>query len=269
MPIDAELIAAVHVSRARRDGIPAPDDDHHALFQVSTIDALLDGRFDGELPMSEVLARGDHGLGTLDGLDGEMLILDGVAWQGRMDGSLRRIEPDERTPFAVVMRFEAESVDRLAVPDGSVLDLDALQAAVDALIPDPDLIYGVRIEAEVGSITVRSVPKQHPPYPPLTAVTAQEAVIDLPAGTVTIVGFRRPAAFAGIGVPGYHLHAADAARAMGGHVLRVALRSGTVALDHAGELHLELPAGVSDAIAAASEAVRASIDAAERHVPGD
>jgi acetolactate decarboxylase len=268
MPIDAELIAAVHVTRARRDGIPAPDDDHHALFQVSTIDALLEGRFEGELPMSEVLARGDHGLGTLDGLDGEMLILDGVAWQGRMDGTLRRIGPDERTPFAVVMRFQAEAVHPLAAPADGTMDLSALQGAIDALLPDPDLIYGVRVEAEVASITVRSVPKQEPPYPPLNAVTAQEAVMELPGGAVTIVGFRRPSAFAGIGVPGFHLHAADAARAMGGHVLAVAFRSGTVAVDHADQLHLELPAGVSDAIAAASDEVRSRIASAEEQIPG-
>ena len=269
MPFDAELIAAVHVTRFRRDAIPAPDGDPHALFQVSTVEALLEGRFDGELPMSEVLARGDHGLGTLDGLDGEMLILDGVAWQGRMDGTLRRVGPDERTPFAVVMPFHAEATHALAAPaDGTPFDLDALTAAVDALLPDPGLIYGVRIEAEVASITVRSVPKQVPPYPSLTAVAALEAIIELPAGRVTIVGFRRPAVFAGIGVPGYHLHAADAARAMGGHVLAIAFRSGTVAYDRADALHLELPAGVSAAIGAASEEARARIAQAEEHLPG-
>jgi len=268
MPIDLGLIAAIHVDRARHGDLATPSRRADEVFQVSTIAALLEGRYDGDLSIGELLGYGDLGLGTLDGLDGEMLIVDGVAWQGTMDGSLRRIGAEERTPFAVIVPFVAEREAPLPVAANEALALDPLQRAIDRLIPDPTRIWAIRIEAEVRSITVRSVPRQVPPYPPLVAVTAQEALFALPAGRMTIVGFRFPDALGGIGVPGYHLHAADAARAQGGHVLAVELVAGTIALDPADTLHLELPAGVGDAIAAATAEEQARIAAAEVRIPG-
>ena len=50
----------------------------HTIFQNSLMTALLDGIYDGELTISDILSKGNFGLGTFDALDGEMLILDGV-----------------------------------------------------------------------------------------------------------------------------------------------------------------------------------------------
>lgn len=52
---------------------PAQD----TLYQVSTLDSLMQGVYDGELMLEELLQRGDFGIGTFDALDGEMVILDG------------------------------------------------------------------------------------------------------------------------------------------------------------------------------------------------
>ena len=70
--------------------------------------ALLDGVYDGDVTIRELLEHGDFGLGTFNGLDGEMLVLDGVCYQLRGDGSARPAEPDQRTPFAVVTWFAAD-----------------------------------------------------------------------------------------------------------------------------------------------------------------
>ena len=50
----------------------------HTIFQNSLMTALLDGIYDGELTIGDILSKGNFGLGTFDALDGEMLILDGV-----------------------------------------------------------------------------------------------------------------------------------------------------------------------------------------------
>ena len=49
------------------------------VYQTSTMGALLDGVYDGDVTIRELLRHGDFGLGTFNGLDGEMLVLDGVA----------------------------------------------------------------------------------------------------------------------------------------------------------------------------------------------
>ncbi|MBI5207561.1 MAG: acetolactate decarboxylase [Candidatus Firestonebacteria bacterium] len=43
------------------------------LVQISTIDALMNGLYDGFISVSEALKYGDTGIGTFDGLDGEMI----------------------------------------------------------------------------------------------------------------------------------------------------------------------------------------------------
>ena len=43
------------------------------IFQTSTMAALLDGVYEGNVSIRELLRHGDFGLGTFNILDGEML----------------------------------------------------------------------------------------------------------------------------------------------------------------------------------------------------
>ena len=58
------------------------------LTQVSTIDALLAGAYDGVMNTSEFKNYGNFGLGTFDKLDGEMIVLNGDVYQARYDGKV-------------------------------------------------------------------------------------------------------------------------------------------------------------------------------------
>ena len=44
------------------------------LYQVSLLQALSLGRYDGSVAIGELKRNGDSGLGTFDGLDGERII---------------------------------------------------------------------------------------------------------------------------------------------------------------------------------------------------
>jgi acetolactate decarboxylase len=217
-----------------------PERREHLLFQTSTIDALLSGHFDGDVSMAELCQHGDLGLGTLNGCDGELLVLDGAAWQARLDGSLHRVPGDALTPYAVVTRFDPDHRIDLAGP----LDFDALAARLDAEGRPGAEGAAVRIEGRFASVRIRSVPRQQRPYPPLADVVAQQQVTELEEVDGTVVGFRFPGPLDGIEISGWHLHFADAARERGGHVLGCVLEQGTAALDHEGGLHVELPPGV-------------------------
>ena len=84
-----------------------PDSDpipRHTVFQTSLMSALLDGVYDGEMTIGELLTHGDFGLGTFNSLDGEMVIADGVCYQVR-DGVGQLAGNDQRTPFAVITTF--------------------------------------------------------------------------------------------------------------------------------------------------------------------
>ncbi len=51
------------------------------LFQYNTLGALMAGLYGGSLTVGELLEHGDLGLGTLDSIDGELIVLDGKAYQ--------------------------------------------------------------------------------------------------------------------------------------------------------------------------------------------
>src|ERR1700684_3964182 len=79
------------------------------VYQTSTIAALLDGIYDGDVTIAELLTHGDFGLGTFNHLDGEMVVLDGVCHHRRSDGSVAVAAADDRTPFAAVTWFKPET----------------------------------------------------------------------------------------------------------------------------------------------------------------
>src|SRR5436190_10893345 len=104
--VAALLIAAGCASR--------PD----ALFQYSTINALLTGVYDGDMTFGELRRYGDFGLGTFNALDGEMIALDGRYYQVTADGAVQPVRDDMRTPFAVVAHFHPGASQTLKnVPD--------------------------------------------------------------------------------------------------------------------------------------------------------
>ena len=77
---------------------PAPlSSCHRKITQVSVLNALMSGRYDGVMPIAELLRYGDFGLGTLDQLDGELIVLDGRAYQARGDGAVVEAGSDRWT----------------------------------------------------------------------------------------------------------------------------------------------------------------------------
>jgi acetolactate decarboxylase len=238
--IDHRLIGALHVRALDRAGLAHDRAAEHVAWQAGTLDALMDGRYDGDVTVGELLAHGNHGIGTLQHLDGELVVLDGEGWVIDGAGTVRRVPPGTRTPFAVLCPFAPTTSAPLAGP----LPLDELHHALDALATDGELVEAVRVDGTFADLTLRSVHAQRRPYPPLAEVTKHQTEWSVPAASGTLVGFRFPDASAGLEVPGYHLHFLSDDRAVGGHVLDLTLETGTAAVEGVGELHVELPEGL-------------------------
>ena len=238
--LDERWIRSLHVESMRRADLHA-ERDPHVLFQASTIGALLDGSFDGDLSFAELAEHGDLGLGTLNRLDGEMIALDGEFFRADVDGAVNRVEARARTPFAVVTRLEPEVDTRL---EGE-LTHEELLARLDALVPVGASSCAIRLDGRFELVRARSVPAQSPPYRPLTEVVADQHVFELEDIAGTMLGFRFPAYVEGIEVAGYHLHFISDDRRRGGHVLGSRSRGLRARLDLSNDLHVELPVGVA------------------------
>ncbi len=222
------LIACAGLAQA------APRD---VLYQVSTLDALMAGRYDGLVTLKELRAKGDIGIGTFHGLDGEMILLDGVFYRAGTDGGVTRPPLSVRTPFAMVTFHDRD----ITAPLHAVGSLSELTRQLDALLPSLGLHYVIRVDGRFRTVKARSVPAQQAPYPPLTAVPQSQFTWSEIEGT--LVGYRLPYFVTGANMAGYHFHFIDKARRRGGHVLQIDLLNGTAEIDITREYYLRIDPG--------------------------
>ncbi len=216
-----------------------PTASRDVVFQTATLQALLEGVYDGNLACGELRHHGDMGIGTLDALDGEMVGVDGRFYQVKADGVAYRVPDNLTTPFAVVTFFDADQTVTLAGPT----DLAALTRGIDRMLPTLNIPYAIKITGTFRHVKTRSVPAQVKPYPRLVDVVKHQAVFEFPHVAGTIVGFRLPQFMDGLNAPGYHLHFLTASRRAGGHLLDCVATKVKVELDASPEFFLSLPTG--------------------------
>jgi acetolactate decarboxylase len=237
--LDERLIKALHVEALRRTELHR-EYEPHVLFQASTIGGLLQGAYDGDVSFGELAEHGDLGLGTLNALDGEMIAVDGRFYRADFDGAIHEVSPSAKTPFAVMVFFTPTAQLDLDVP----VSQEELLARLDTRVPAGAPSWAVRIDGSFESVRARSVPRQKPPYRPLTEVIAEQHVFELRDVAGTLLGFRFPDYSEGIEVSGYHLHFISEDRSRGGHVLACRAQSVRARLDPSSNLHVELPPGI-------------------------
>lgn len=208
------------------------------LYQVSTIDALMLGMYEGVQPFAELKKHGDFGIGTFDALDGEMVAVDNRFYQVRSDGSAYPVADAMTTPFATVTFFEPD----ISITADREMNYSVFSSYVADHLPSQNMIYAVRINGRFPAIKVRSVPRQTPPFLPLTAAVANQSVFEYFGARGTVAGFYLPKFTGGLNVPGCHLHFISADRKTGGHILDFTIEENTTAtFDTTPSFEISLP----------------------------
>ena len=208
------------------------------LTQVSTLDALMSGMYDGYTTLKEMLKYGDTGLGTFQGLDGEMLVMDGKVYRIAYDGTISNPVLSTLTPYAALTFFAAD----IRKPLTAGLTLAAFPAYTDALLPTLNLFYAIRIEGTFRKIRTRSVPLQtQKPYLPLAEVVKNQSTFEFENIEGIIIGLRCPSYVKGINSPGYHLHFITKDKKGGGHVLDFVIEQAEMQIDQTPEFKMILP----------------------------
>jgi len=229
------LLPAVLVALAGCTALPTPGQE---VTQISTYPALEMGLYDGNVTYAQLPQAGNFGIGTFDGMDGEMVALDGQIYQARSDGSVRRADQTLETPFATVTFFTAEQ--RLQ-PDEPLASYDQLKAYLARVAPPANRPYAIRIDGMFPYIKIRSVPRQSEPYPPLADVVAQQVTWERKDMRGTLVGYWFPEYLSALVAPGYHLHFISDDRQVAGHLLECSLDGATVAIDYLDQVTLRIP----------------------------
>ena len=207
------------------------------VYLCAPVNALVEGIYQEKIPLTKIRRHGDFGLGTFDGLDGEMVMLDGCVYQIAGDGRVREVkEEDAATPFACVTFYAPASHDDL----DEELDYTDFLDWILRLLPSPNLFYALRIEGSFAHVRVRSVPRQEN-YRPLVDVAADQPVFEFTEVEGTLAGFFSPAFLESLTVPGLHLHFLSNDRTQGGHLLECRPRRVRVGVQFISTLELGLP----------------------------
>ena len=207
------------------------------VHQVSTLDMLLAGGYDGVASVGEVRQHGDFGLGTYDRLDGEMVILDGTVYQIRGDGSVRVASMGETTPYAMVTKFVPDAQFRV----DQTVALEELEAELDRRLGNLNVFHAIRIDGVLPRVELRSLHAQHKPYPDVEKVTANQPTWNFENVAGTLVGVRSPSNVGTMALPGYHWHFISDDRAVGGHILGADVGPSLVHMNHNRNWDVRLP----------------------------
>lgn len=208
-----------------------------ALFQTSTISALMVGDFSGTMSFKDLKSHGDFGIGTFDGLDGEMVALDGQFYQVKSDGHAYQVNDTATTPFAEVTFFKPE--DNLSL--NGTYNFTQIESYLDSKRPTKNIFYAIRIDGTFDYVKTRAPQAQSEPYPTLTDALKTQKIFQFNNTTGTVVGFWCPSYAKDVNVAGYHLHFINGNRSAGGHLLDIRLHEAKVAIDDLTELDVELP----------------------------
>jgi acetolactate decarboxylase len=208
----------------------------NSVYLSAPINALVEGFYVQNTTMAEIKERGDFGLGTFNYLDGEMVLLDGEVYQIRSDGVVYQVPDDEKSPFACVTFFSPDTFDDMEAP----FDYPDITGLLNGLIPSPNMLYAIRIDAEFRYVKTRAAPKSEN-YMPLVEATRNQAVFEFRDVKGCLAGFHTPAYMEHLNAPGYHLHFLTEDRRHGGHLIGCELKRARISIQHVPELKLDLP----------------------------
>ena len=189
------------------------------VYQHGTLGGLMESLMAGTAEIGTLLTQGDFGIGTLEGSNGEIILLDGILYHANQTGEITILEGEELTPYAAVTRFQEDG----AFPVSTETDEN--------------------IKAQ---ILEKISPKQEKPYPPFVEAARNQPEFTADNIQGTVVGFFTPKLFHGASAAGFHLHFISEDHQFGGHILDFGIKQGTVSWMETAELRQHFPVHDAD-----------------------
>ena len=232
--------------------------NRETIYQVALLQSLTQGYYDGIVKVSELKQHGDTGIGTFEGVNGEMIVLDGKVYQALGDGSVKEADDDETVPFSNVTFFD----DDISVTLSKADNVNVLKEQLSQTVEEngKNLFYMVKVSGEFQKMFVRSELKREKPYKSLDqALSTDQREFHYENIKGTVVALYCPDYMGGLNTPGWHFHFISDDRTKGGHILDLSFETAEAAFDltESFDLYLsddedfqrmELSKDVSDAI---------------------
>ena len=206
------------------------ENDRETIYQVALLQSLTQGYYDGIIKVSELRQHGDIGIGTFEGVNGEMIVLDGTVYQALGDGTVQKAADDETVPFSNVTFFDKDGSLELS----DINDVNALKEKLNAMVEEngKNLFYFVKMSGTFEKMNVRSEIKQEKPYKTLDkALETDQREFNYDNITGTVIALYCPDYMNGLNTPGWHFHFISEDRKLGGHILQLSVKDARAAFD--------------------------------------
>lgn len=233
------LIIAIFAGCSASDN-EAVSQDRDVLYQVSLLQGLTFGDYNGSVTVEELKKHGDTGIGTFDGLNGELIMVDGEVYRAAGDGSIETISDEETIPFSNVTFIDADETKKLK----GVSDYETLCSELDKFVEEngKNRFYVIRIDGTFAEANVRSVNAQEEPYEPLVDVLEHDQTFfDYENIDGTIVGIYCPPYMGDLNAVGWHMHFISKDKAKGGHVLGIRITDAVLTWDATDGFQMQVP----------------------------
>ena len=217
----------------------APAQDRETIYQVALLQSLTMGYFDNVVSVKELKTHGDTGIGTFTGLNGEMIVLDGVVYRANRDCKINVMGDKEGVPFSNVTFFEKD----ISVKLVDVADKESLEKILNEAVAKHghNSFYMIKLAGTFNEILVRSESGAEEPYPTLVEALKTQNEVTRQNINGTIVGLYCPDFMSSLNSTGWHFHFISSDKKFGGHVLGLNLKSGEAQLDKTDSLNMNLP----------------------------
>ena len=204
--------------------------ERESLNQVALLQSLAQGYFGGTVKVRDMRSLGDIGIGTFEGLNGEMIMLDGTVYQALGDGRVVVADDQEAVPYATVTYFDNDVSVRLS----DVKDKAAFEKILNEEVKKcgENSFYMIKLHTEFSSVLFRSEYGSQKPYPTLVkALKGKQTEFTAKNIKGTLVGLYCPNYMSGLNSAGWHFHFISDDRKQGGHILELSLKQGIVEFD--------------------------------------
>ena len=205
--------------------------------QFSLFSFLLSGHYSGTLSIADVKKLGNMAIATMDRLDGEMQMIDGIVYQACADGHVYLPKDDATIPYGTIADFRAEQSVKIC----DVPSYEAFEEKMATCYPMENYPLAVHLTGTFKRMKVRAVARQEKDGVGLAEAAKNEAIFDLQDTSGDLVGFRLPGYVKGVNAPGWHLHFVDTERRHGGHVVNFSLTKGELRTCYANDFQIRLP----------------------------
>ncbi len=209
-----------------------------ALYQYSHAFIFEQKKYDGHYPAGNLKKHGNIGLGTFNGLNGELVMLEGECYQCIPKKPVKIAADDVLIPWGVVTAF-TDNASKTTLEN--ITHFSQLESKLSELTDMHNAPYVFHIQAEFNHLLLRQVIKQEKPYIlSLEEVYAESPPENIGPITADLVGFYIPEFMQGLQPKGLHFHGVTTDKQSGGHLADLSFKTATLTFEKITDIKVTL-----------------------------